>query len=114
MSSGEGRKHLYKKLGLILMAILCFAGTPLANGPVRYLAFQIFTGVDSDALRKAFPPPPTDLRRTAVDLRDHIGVAGRNDRQLGFILGLISFDNYDEVRNLIVANKGMGTSLEPL
>jgi len=97
--------HLYKKLGLILIAILCFAGNAIANDPVRYLAFQFFTGsFDSDILRKAFPPPPTDLRRTVIDLRDHIGVAGMNDRQLGFILGLISFDNSDEnVRKLIAA-----------
>jgi hypothetical protein len=97
--------HLSKKFCLILTVILYFAGNALANDPVRYLAFQIFTGsLDSDILRKTFPPPPTDLRRTVIKLRDYIGVAARNDRKLGFILGLVSFDNSDEdVRKLIAA-----------
>jgi hypothetical protein len=91
--------------GLAVVLMLATAGNALADEPARYLAFQIFTGgLGSDILRRAFPPPPNDLRRTVIELRDHIGVEGKNDRRLGFVLGLISFDNSDEdVRKLIAA-----------
>jgi hypothetical protein len=88
--------------------IVCVAATasaPRATVPVRYLAFQIFTsGFDSSQLRQALPPPPAELRRTIVDLRDRIGTAGQRDRRLGFVLGPISFDTNDaDVRALIAS-----------
>jgi len=76
-----------------------------ANVPVRYLAFQIFTGgLDSSQLRRALPPPPADLRRMVVDLRDRIGSVGQRDRRVGFVVGPIAFDTNDaDVRALIAS-----------
>jgi len=93
----------YKTFGLVFVVMFCFAGDALANQRTRYLTFQIFTGgFDSVTLRQAFPPSSTNLRQTVVDLRDRIGVLGKSDQQLGFILGPLAFDNSDhDVRRLI-------------
>jgi len=97
--------HSIKKLALLFIALLWSSEASPAQEPVRYLAFQIFTGgFDSSAMRQAFPPPPDDLLRTVTDLRDRIGAQGNSNRRLGFILGPLAFDNSDEdVRKLIAS-----------
>src|SRR5579871_4473310 len=94
---------LPSRLGLILVLLLSLMGSALAGDSIRYLAFQIFTGTyDSAQLRRALPPPPADLRQAVTELRDQIGVTGKGDRRLGFILGPVAFDNTDDdVRKLI-------------
>jgi hypothetical protein len=73
------------------------------DSATRYLAFQIFTGgTASNDLRRAFPPPPQDLRELARDLRGRIGLTGSGDRWLGLVIGPLSFDHTDaEVREAI-------------
>lgn len=94
-----------KTIGLTFSAICCLAASAPADEPVRYLAFQIFTGeLNSTLLQQAFPPLSIDLRTAVLDLRDRIGTVGTKDRRLGFVLGPIAFDNSDEdVRKLIAA-----------
>jgi hypothetical protein len=85
------------------LAVLSFAGSAFAGEPTRYLALQIFTGgFDSKEMRQSIPPPPGNLRKTVMDLRERIGVASADGRRLGFVLGPIAFDHTDEqVRGLI-------------
>jgi hypothetical protein len=100
-------RFVAKCLAFVPLVACCAvsASATRANVPVRYLAFQIFTGAfDSSQLRQALPPPPADLRRTVVDLRDRIGSTGERDRRLGFVLGPIAFDTTDaDVRTLIAS-----------
>jgi hypothetical protein len=84
----------------------------LNGAATRYLAFQIFTRTfDSDALRRNFPPSPEDLHRTVINLRNQIGLVGTDGRRLGFVLGLISFDNSDEAVRALIA-EGFDIALE--
>ena len=85
------------------LVIVSFASCASAGDSTRYLAFQVFTGgLDSNEMRQGFPPPPENLRKTVLDLRERIGVATAKGRRLGFVLGPIAFDNSDEqVRGLI-------------
>ncbi|HMI59152.1 MAG TPA: hypothetical protein VK511_13945 [Gemmatimonadaceae bacterium] len=86
-----------------LMVTLGSGATSSADEPVRYLAFQIFTGsFDSDRLRASFPPASEDRRKIIVDLRDRIGMTGTGRHKLGAVFGPLAFDNSDEyVRTLI-------------
>jgi hypothetical protein len=60
---------------IYLLVVLSLAGSALAGDSTRYLAFQIFTGaLDSNEIRRGFPPPPENLRQTVLDLRERIGV----------------------------------------
>ena len=80
-----------------LLVVFCRAGSAFAADSTQYLALQIFTGaLDSNDMRKAFPPPPGNLRQAVIDLRDRIGVGPAAGRRLGFVVGPISFDNTDE------------------
>jgi hypothetical protein len=90
--------HILKWLLPLVLVVEC-----PAQIPKRYLAFQIFTGAfGSDQLRKSFPPPPQDLRKTIAGLRDRIGTTGSGDRRLGFVVGPLSLDHTDdEVRRMI-------------
>jgi hypothetical protein len=91
------------RIGLTLIAALALTGDGSADQPMRYLAFQIFTGGSaSSATQRALPPPPNDLRATVAGLRDRVGVEGSGDRRLGVVLGPLAFDNSDaDVRSLI-------------
>ena len=103
--------NLPAKIGLGFIATLALAGDGIAGQPVRYLAFQIFTGgAASTATQRAFPPPPGDLRATVADLRQRIGVTGSDDRRLGVVLGPLSLDDSDDrVRSGIA--EGFATAL---
>jgi hypothetical protein len=71
--------------------------------PVRYLAFQIFTGeADSAEIRESIPQSSEDYLKTVANLQHDIGITGTKDRKLGVIFGPIAFDNTDEqVRGII-------------
>lgn len=78
--------------GLVISFMLGTDGSALSNEPVRYLAFQIFTG----------NPGSQDLLVRITDIRNRIGITEVGKRHIGFILGPIVFDNTDEdVRQLI-------------
>lgn len=86
-----------------LLIALGSGSTATAKDPVRYLAFQIFTGsFDSDRLQESFPPALADRRKIIADLRDRIGTTGTDRHKLGVVFGPLAFDNSDEhVRALI-------------
>jgi hypothetical protein len=87
------------------LLVFSLLSSAFGGDSTRYLAFQIFTGaLDSRELRQSIPPPPEDLRKSVLDLRERIGLTSAVGRRLGFVLGPIAFDNTDEqVRSLIAA-----------
>ena len=98
------------KYFLLLIASLlpAWAGSASAEeyapSPIRYLAFQIFTGgLDSNEMRLNFPPLPEDLRKTVGDLQDRIGLNGSASRKLGFVVGPLSFDHTDDQVRVMIA-----------
>lgn len=101
--------HAVRILGQlsIAVALIAWSNGLLANevAPVRYLAFQIFTGgFDSDEMRQSFPPSSENYLKTVADLHDRISTARTEDRKLGFILGPIAFDTPDEKVRALISN----------
>jgi hypothetical protein len=106
ISWGEAGRVIRTKGRVAIFLFLLAWGNGMSaseGGPVRYLAFQIFTGgFDSAEMRAGIPPLNGDCLKIVADLRDAIGTPGTNGRKLGFILGPIAFDTPDEnVRALI-------------
>jgi len=98
-------------LALAGLVILMFAGSVYGEDqPPRYLAFQFFTA-SGGAHIPNWDVQPKDLRARVSELKDLIGVMGTDNRHLGFILGLLSFDNTDdEIREFIAS--GFDTALK--
>ena len=98
-------------LALAGLIILLFAGSAYGEDqPPRYLAFQFFTA-PGGAHNPFFDVQPKDLRTKISELKDLIGVTGTDNRHLGFILGLLSFDNTDEEIREFIAS-GFDTALK--
>jgi hypothetical protein len=72
----------------------------LADEPIRYLSFQVFTGsYIPGAMHQAIPPQPEDLGKTVLGLLNRIGTEGTDGQRIGFVIGPIAFDAADaEVR----------------
>ena len=88
-----------------------FAGSVYGEDqPPRYLAFQFFTA-SGGAHIPNWDVQPKDLPAKVSELKDLIGVMGTDNRHLGFILGLLSFDNTDEEIREFIAS-GFDTALK--
>jgi hypothetical protein len=97
-------------LALAGLIILLFAGSAYGEDqPPRYPAFQFFTAPGGPH-NPSFDVQPKDLRTEISELKDLIGVTGTDNRRLGFILGLLSFDNTDQEISEFIAS-GFDTAL---
>lgn len=64
--------------------------------PTQYMAFQIFTDINTQALGENFPPPQEDVRSTVKAIVDRIGQGNCANRKLAFIVGPVALDQTDE------------------
>jgi hypothetical protein len=99
---------------LVLMAVFLFISsrTPVGpgpvpsnistDGPIQYLAFQLFTNIDSRMQKDNYPPLQTKIKSPVENIVKAIGGTGEGNRKLGFFVGPIAFDTPDEeVRELM-------------
>jgi hypothetical protein len=87
------------------VAVLAFAA-PLCQAdpaPEQYLAFQLFTASrDSTELSQNFPPLNGTVAEQVGKMVQAIGTTGNKSRRLGFVIGLLCFDETDDqVRQLM-------------
>jgi hypothetical protein len=67
-----------------------------STGQVQYLAFQLFTDVDSNLQKQNYPPIQTEVKDTVDGIVKAIGTVGDANHKLGFIVGPIAFDLPDD------------------
>lgn len=75
---------------------------PVGSAEVQYLAFQLFTNIDSEKQRENYPPLDQSIKTVATQIIRAVGSTGTGNRKLGFFVGPIAFDTTDEkVREVI-------------